>query len=74
PNMLNEELDSFSSSVQSADGVPTQQQFEVFQKLRARLDQQLAAWKQILSTDVPAFNALMKQTDLPVLYVQQPGQ
>lgn len=74
PNMLNEQLDSFSASVEGADGAPTAQQYEVFKKLKGRLDQQLAAWKQILSADVPAFNALIKQTDLPVLYVPSAGQ
>ena len=74
PNMLNEQFDSFSSSVGLGDGAPTQQQYEVFQKLKARLDQQLADWKQILSADVPAFNSLMKQTDLPALYLPSTGQ
>jgi photosystem II stability/assembly factor-like uncharacterized protein len=69
PNMLNEQFDTFSSSVQGADGAPTQQQYEVFQKLRARLDQQLAAWKQISSTDLPAFNTQIKESDLPALYL-----
>ena len=74
PNMLNEELDSFTSSVEAGDGAPTEQQYEVFKRLRSKLDQQLATWKQILSTDIPAFNALMKQTDLPTLYVQPAGE
>ncbi|HLJ27593.1 MAG TPA: glycosyl hydrolase [Candidatus Angelobacter sp.] len=74
PNMLNEQFDSFSTSVGAGDGAPTEQQYEVFKKLRGRLDEQLAAWNQILSTDVPAFNVLIKQTDLPVLYLPSAGQ
>jgi photosystem II stability/assembly factor-like uncharacterized protein len=74
PNMLNEQLDSFAGIVQSGDSAPTQQQYQVFRKLRERLDAQLTSWKQILSTDVPAFNALIKQTDLPALYIQSAGQ
>ncbi|HLW52610.1 MAG TPA: glycosyl hydrolase [Candidatus Angelobacter sp.] len=73
PNRLNEQLDSFSSSVQAGDGVPTQQQYEVFKMLRAQLDQQLAAWKQILSGDVPAFNQLMKTNSVPALYLPPAG-
>jgi hypothetical protein len=69
PNMLNEQLDSFSSSVQAGDGAPAQQQYEVFKMLRGQLDQQLAAWKQILSVDVPAFNALVQSTNVPALYL-----
>jgi len=67
PNMLNEQFDTFSSSVQGADGAPTQQQYEVFQKLRTRLNQQLTAWKEILSTEVPAFNTRVREADLPAL-------
>ena len=50
PNMLNEQLDSFSSIVQAGDSAPSEQQYEVFKMLRSQLDQQLAAWKQIMSS------------------------
>ena len=69
PNMLNEAFDSFRSSLDYADNAPTAQQYEVFKLLRGRLDQQLAAWKQIMSSDVPAFNDAVKQTNVPLLYV-----
>ena len=74
PNMLNEQLDSFSGVVQAGDNAPTRQEYEVFKMLRGRLDQQLAAWKQIMSTDVPAFNQLVKSSDIPVLYLPPAGQ
>jgi DNA repair ATPase RecN len=69
PNMLNEQLDSFSSIVQAGDSAPSEQQYEVFKQLRSQLDQQLAAWKQLVSTDVPAFNEAMKNSNTPALYV-----
>ena len=74
PNMLNEQLDSFSGIIQDGDNAPTKQQYEVFQMLRSRLDQQLAAWKQIMSTDVPAFNQLVKNSDVPALYLPPAGE
>ena len=74
PDMLNELFDAFTSSLESGDGVPTQQQYDVYKMLRGRLDQQLAAWKQIMGTDVPAFNAMVRQTDIPILYVTPAGQ
>jgi len=74
PDMLNELFDAFTSSLEAGDGAPTQQQYEVFKRLRTRLDQQLTAWKQILGTDVPAFNASIKQTDIPMLYLPSAGQ
>jgi photosystem II stability/assembly factor-like uncharacterized protein len=69
PDMLNELFDAFTYSVQSADSAPTQQQYDVFKMLRGRLDQQLTAWKQIMSSDVPAFNESIKKSDIPVLYL-----
>jgi photosystem II stability/assembly factor-like uncharacterized protein len=74
PNMLNEELDSFSAIVQQGDGAPSQQQYEVFKMLRGQLDQQLAAWKQIMSADVPAFNQAMKSSSAPALYLPPEGE
>jgi photosystem II stability/assembly factor-like uncharacterized protein len=74
PNMLNEQLDSFSASVQAGDGVPPLQQYEVFKMLRARLDLQLAAWKQILASDVPALNEAIRKGDLPALYLSRAGE
>jgi hypothetical protein len=73
PNMLNEQLDSFSAIVQAGDGAPTRQQYEVFKMLRGQLDEQLAAWKQIMSADVPAFNELVKNSNIPALYLP-PGE
>jgi photosystem II stability/assembly factor-like uncharacterized protein/DNA-binding FrmR family transcriptional regulator len=69
PNMLNEQFDTFTSSVTAGDGVPTAQQYEVFKKLRARLNAQLATWNQIMSSDVPAVNEAVKRADLPMIYV-----
>jgi hypothetical protein len=74
PNELNEELDSFSSSVTAGDGAPTRQQYEVFKLLRSRLDEQLAAWKQIMSSDVPAFNQSIKNSNVPALYLPPAGE
>ncbi len=70
PNMLNEAFDSFRSTLDYADNAPTAQQYEVFKLLRGRLDQQLAAWRQIASTDLPAFNAAA-QRSVPLLYLPQ---
>jgi hypothetical protein len=73
PNKLNEFFDSFRTAIDAADNAPTEQHYEVFKLLRGQLDQQLAAWRQIMSSDVPAFNAAVKRSDLPVLYLP-PGK
>jgi photosystem II stability/assembly factor-like uncharacterized protein len=69
PNKLNEAFDSFRGTLDGADNAPTAQQYEVFKLLRGRLDRQLAAWAQIMSSEVPAFNAMVAQSKLPVLYL-----
>jgi photosystem II stability/assembly factor-like uncharacterized protein len=69
PNMLNEAFDSFRLTLDYADNAPTAQQYEVFKLLRGQLDQQLTVWRQIKSTDVAAFNALSRSSDLPLLYL-----
>ena len=74
PNMLNEQLDSFSSVVQAGDSAPSEQQYEVFKMLRSQLDEQLAAWKQLMSRDVPAFNEAMKNSNTPALYLPPEGE
>ncbi|HST77346.1 MAG TPA: hypothetical protein VLN58_02545, partial [Verrucomicrobiae bacterium] len=74
PNMLNEQLDSLAGIVQAGDSAPSAQQYDVFKMLRGRLDQQLAAWKQIMSTDVPAFNQLVHSSDVPALYLPPTGE
>jgi photosystem II stability/assembly factor-like uncharacterized protein len=74
PNMLNEQLDSFSAIVQAGDSAPSEQQYEVFKMLRSQLDQQLGAWKQLISADVPAFNEVMKNSNTPALYLPPEGE
>jgi photosystem II stability/assembly factor-like uncharacterized protein len=74
PNKLNEQLDTFSAIVQAGDSAPTQPQYEVFKMLRGQLDQQLAAWRQITSSDVAAFNQLVKTSNIPALYLAPGGE
>jgi hypothetical protein len=69
PSMLNEQLETFRGTVESADGLPPKQVFDVFNGLSARLDTQLAAWKQIAAQDVPALNDLIRQQEVPALEV-----
>ena len=74
PNMLNEQFDSFSAVVQAGDSAPTQQQYDAFKSLRGQLDQHLAEWKQLMATDVPAFNDYMKGISIPALYLPPQGE
>ncbi|MDQ3414569.1 MAG: hypothetical protein M3480_06285, partial [Verrucomicrobiota bacterium] len=70
PNQLNEEFYTFSKVIE-ADAAPTEPQLEVFKMLDGRLEEQLKAWAQIKSEEVPKVNGLIKQADLPALTVAE---
>jgi hypothetical protein len=41
--------------------------------LSKQLDEQLAKWKQILSTDVPAYNEVVKKQEVPAIIMAKPA-
>ena len=71
PVRLNNHLVALSGVVGSADSAPTKQSYEVFDMLSKAVDEQLAKWKTIVSTDVAAYNSLMKQQEVPALMATQ---
>jgi hypothetical protein len=71
PVRLNNDLVALGGVVQSADSAPTKQSYEVFDMLTTKVDEQLAKWKALLSTDVVSYNNLVKQQDVPALMVKQ---
>jgi photosystem II stability/assembly factor-like uncharacterized protein len=64
PPGLNDKLASLAARVGSADAAPTRQQREVFLDLSARLDAQLRTLDEIMATDVPALNGLVREAGL----------
>ncbi len=71
PIRLNNQLAALGGVVASADSAPTQQSYEVFDMLSKAIDEQTAKWKQIVATDVSAYNNLVKQQDVPALMVMK---
>ena len=69
PNMLNEEYDAFSHTIEAADTAPTQPQLDLAQNLSQRLDAQLKAWAQIKADELPKVNALVRQSEIPALFI-----
>jgi len=72
PVRLNNHLVALGGVVGSADSAPTKQSYEVFEMLNHAVDEQLAKWKAIVSTDVAAYNNLVKQQEVPAVMVIQP--
>jgi hypothetical protein len=73
PIRLNNYLVALGGVVESADSAPTQVSYEVFDMLSKQLDEQLAKWKQILDTDVPAYNEVVKKQEVPAIILAKPG-
>ncbi len=69
PIRLNNYLVALGGVVDSADSAPTQVSYEVFDMLSRQLDEQLAKWKQVLGTDVPAYNEVVRKQDVPAIIV-----
>jgi photosystem II stability/assembly factor-like uncharacterized protein len=72
PVRLNNDLVALSGVVGSATSAPTKQSYEVFDVVGKAVDEQLAKWKTIISTDVAAYNTLVKQQEVPALMLKQP--
>lgn len=72
PVRLNNHLAALQGVVASADTAPTKQSYEVFDLVSQQVDEQLAKWKSIVATDVAAYNALVKQQDVPAIILTKP--
>jgi photosystem II stability/assembly factor-like uncharacterized protein len=64
---LNDMFIALHEYVEQADTAPTEQTYDVFNYLDHELQQQLALWNAISKTDVPAFNKLAHDKDVPAL-------
>ena len=72
PVRLNNHLAALGGVVGSADSAPTKQSYEVFDTVSKDVDVQLAKWKMIVSTDVAAYNNLVKQQEVPAVILANP--
>ena len=66
---LNDMFIALHEYVEQADAAPTEQMHEVFNDLDHELQQQLARWEAIRRTDIPAFNALVHEKNVPYVGV-----
>ena len=73
PVRLNNHFAALGGVVGSASTAPTQQSYEVYDLLTKQLNEQMAKWQEIVSTDIPAYNNLVRQHEVPALKVIQPG-
>ncbi len=67
PIRLNARLDLLAALIGGADAAPTAASREVFADLSARIDAQRERLQQVLDTDVAAFNALIRDLNVPAI-------
>ena len=72
PIRLNNQLSALGGVVGSAASAPTQQSYEVFDILSRKVDEQLANWKSIVSSEVKDYNDLVRQQNVPALILLRP--
>ena len=70
PIRLNNKIAALAGVVASADAAPTDQSLQVFEQLSAALQVQLDRLKTIIDADVPAFNKLVKDSDVPAVILR----
>ena len=56
----------------TADAAPTTQEIAMFAELEKALEEQLSAWGQLKSIDIPELNDELKKAGLPPIDLQKP--
>ena len=70
PIKLNNKIAALGGSVAGADAQPTDQQVGVYEDLVGKINAQLDKLKQVMATDVPAFNKLVMEKQVPAVFVK----
>jgi photosystem II stability/assembly factor-like uncharacterized protein len=73
PIRLNNKLAALAGVVSSAETAPTDQSYAVYDELVVQIDTQLAKLAQIMKTEVPAFNQLVRDQNIPAVTVRPPA-
>ena len=67
PVKLNGKLAWLAAVISSAQTAPARQAYELYEDLSQRIDVQLQRLKEIIDTDVAAFNQLMSESGVPAI-------
>jgi photosystem II stability/assembly factor-like uncharacterized protein len=70
PIRLNNKLASLGGVVMSAEAAPTSQSYAVYDELVTQIDAELQKLAQLMRTDVPAFNQLVRDQNIPAVIVK----
>ena len=67
PSRLSAKLTELAGVVSSADAAPTRQAQQVFEELSARVDAQMQQLRELIATDVAAFDKLIRDAKVPTI-------
>jgi len=70
PIRLNNKLAALGGVVGSADAAPTAQSYMVYDEVVSQIDGELQKLSKIMKTDVPAFNQLVREQNIPAVVVK----
>ena len=74
PIRLNNKLAALGGVVGSAEYAPTAQSYVVYDEVVGQIDAELAKLSKLMKTDVPAFNQLVKEQNVPAVVVKPPSE
>ena len=70
PIRLNNKLAALGGVVGGSDNAPTDQSSRVYDDLASRINAQLDKLKQVMASDLPAFNKAVRDADIPAVIVK----
>ena len=73
PIRLNNKLAALGGVVGSAEAAPTAQSYAVYDEVVTQIDAQLQRLAQIMRTDLPAFNQLVRDQNIPAVVIRPSG-
>jgi photosystem II stability/assembly factor-like uncharacterized protein len=71
PIRLNNRLAALGGVVAGVDAAPTAQSYAVYEELVTAINAQLATLDAVMKTDLPAFNKLVRDQDIPAVMVKE---
>lgn len=74
PIRLNNKLSSLARGVAVGGFRPTEQAYAVKEELTQEINTELSELQQVMETDVPAFNQLVREQNVPAVSVGQPAK
>jgi hypothetical protein len=70
PIRLNNKLAALTGVVGGSDSAPTDQSYAVFEDLALKINAQLKRLEEAIRTDLPAFNRIVRDQDVPAVIVK----